>query len=39
MNWVFVSQMTAFFIVTAVKTSNLTFYVVHLAEGDKANAP
>jgi hypothetical protein len=26
MNWDFISQMTAFFIVTAVKTSNLTLH-------------
>jgi hypothetical protein len=28
MNWVSISQKTAFFIVTAVKTANLTLYVI-----------
>jgi hypothetical protein len=28
MNWVFISQKTTFFIVTAVKTSNLTIILI-----------
>jgi hypothetical protein len=35
MNWAFISQKTAFFIVTAVETSNLTCYTGCLEEGTR----
>jgi hypothetical protein len=39
MNWVFISQKTAFFIVTAVRTSNLTFHICSLEVVDSVSSP